>query len=138
MAEQSVKETPETQSNQQVKEQNQQSKQKTVKLIIKRQDNNESKPYEETFEIPYKENLNVIACLMEIRRNPVNAKGEKTTPVTWDMNCLEEVCGACSMVINGRARQSCSAIVDQLEQPIRLEPMSTFPVIRYLQVDRSR
>jgi hypothetical protein len=40
------------------------------------------------------------------------------------MNCLEEVCGACSMVINGRARQSCSAIVDQLEQPIRLEPMS--------------
>ena len=42
------------------------------------------------------------------------------------MNCLEEVCGACSMVINGRARQSCSAIVDQLEQPIRLEPMSTF------------
>lgn len=42
------------------------------------------------------------------------------------MNCLEEVCGACSMVINGRARQSCSAIVDQLEQPIRLEPMNTF------------
>ena len=138
MAEQSVKETPETQGNQQTKEQNQQSNQKTVKLIIKRQDNNESKPYEETFEIPYKENLNVIACLMEIRRNPVNAKGEKTTPVTWDMNCLEEVCGACSMVINGRARQSCSAIVDQLEQPIRLEPMSTFPVIRDLQVDRSR
>ncbi len=55
-----------------------------------------------------------------------------------DMNCLEEVCGACSMVINGRARQSCSAIVDQLEQPIRLEPMNTFPVIRDLQVDRSR
>ena len=46
------------------------------------------------------------------------------------MNCLEEVCGACSMVINGRARQACSAIVDQLEQPIRLEPMSTFPVIQ--------
>ena len=109
-----------------------------MKLIIKRQDTSDSKPYEETFEIPYRENLNVIACLMEIRRNPVNIKGEKTTPVVWDMNCLEEVCGACSMVINGRARQSCSAIVDQLEQPIRLEPMNTFPVIRDLQVDRSR
>ena len=102
------------------------AKTKSIKLIIKRQDNQDSKPYEETFEIPYKENMNIIACLMEIRRNPVNNKGEKTTPVTWDMNCLEEVCGACSMVINGRARQSCSAIVDQLEQPIRLEPMSTF------------
>ena len=50
---------------------------KTVKLIVKRQDNQEAKSYEETFEIPYKENLNVIACLMEIRRNPVNSKGEK-------------------------------------------------------------
>ncbi|KHF29757.1 Fumarate reductase iron-sulfur subunit [Anoxybacillus sp. BCO1] len=54
------------------------------------------------------------------------------------MNCLEEVCGACSMVINGKPRQSCTALVDQLEQPIRLEPMRTFPVIRDLQVDRSR
>lgn len=70
MTEQSVKNTPqhETQSK---------PKQKTVKLIIKRQDTSDSKPYEETFEIPYRENLNVIACLMEIRRNPVNIKGEK-------------------------------------------------------------
>lgn len=119
-------------------EQNQQPSQKTIKLIIKRQDTDQSTPYMEEFEIPYRENLNVIACLMEIRRNPVNSKGEKTTPVIWDMNCLEEVCGACSMVINGQARQSCSAIVDQLEQPIKLEPMSTFPVIRDLQVDRTR
>ncbi|UXR79004.1 MULTISPECIES: succinate dehydrogenase iron-sulfur subunit [unclassified Staphylococcus] len=111
---------------------------RTVKLIIKRQKDETSQPYEETFVIPYRDNMNVIACLMEIQRNPYNDKGEKTTPVTWDMNCLEEVCGACSMVINGRARQSCSAIVDQLEQPIRLEPMSTFPVIRDLQVDRTR
>ncbi|WP_460905499.1 2Fe-2S iron-sulfur cluster-binding protein, partial [Staphylococcus aureus] len=106
--------------------------------MIQRQDTSDSKPYEETLEIPYRENLDVFARLMEFRRNPVNSKGEKTTPVVWDMNCLEEVCGACSMVINGRARQSCSAIVDQLEQPIRLEPMNTFPVIRDLQVDRSR
>ncbi len=43
MTEQSVKNTPqhETQSK---------PKQKTVKLIIKRQDTSDSKPYEETFE----------------------------------------------------------------------------------------
>ena len=114
------------------------SEQKTVTFIITRQDDTNSESYKEEFEVPYRPNLNVIAALMEIRRNPVNKKGEKTTPVAWDMNCLEEVCGACSMVINGRPRQSCSAIVDQLEQPIRLEPMKTFPVIRDLQVDRSR
>ena len=54
--------------------------------------------------------MNVISALMAYSKNPVTADGQKTTPVTWDMNCLEEVCGACSMVINGRPRQSCSAL----------------------------
>lgn len=114
------------------------SQQKTIRFIITRQDSTDSQSYTEEFAIPYRPNMNVIGALMEIRRNPVNAQGKKTTPVTWDMNCLEEVCGACSMVINGKPRQSCSAILDQLEQPIRLEPMKTFPVIRDLQVDRTR
>lgn len=114
------------------------SEQKVVKFIITRQDDPNSDPYEEEFHVPYRPNMNIISALMEIRRNPVNAKGEKTTPVAWEMNCLEEVCGACSMVINGKARQSCTALVDHLEQPIRLEPMRTFPVVRDLIVDRSR
>jgi succinate dehydrogenase / fumarate reductase iron-sulfur subunit len=35
--------------------------------------------------------MNVISSLMEIQRNPKIAKGEKTTPVCWESNCLEEV-----------------------------------------------
>ena len=54
---------------------------KTVTFIITRQDDPDSDPYEEEFEVPYRPNMNVISALMEIRRNPVNAKGEKTTPV---------------------------------------------------------
>lgn len=109
-----------------------------VRFIIKRQDNPNTAFYEEEFDIPYRPNMNVISCLMEIRKNPINAKGEKTTPVAWEMNCLEEVCGACSMVINKKPTQSCSALVDKLEWPIRLEPMSTFPIVRDLLVDRKR
>ncbi|WNB93223.1 succinate dehydrogenase iron-sulfur subunit [Bacillus sp. NEB1478] len=111
---------------------------KMVKFSVTRQDSPDSAPYIEEFEIPHRPNMNVISALMEIRRNPVNAKGEATSPITWEMNCLEEVCGACSMVINGKPRQSCTALVDQLEQPIRLEPMKTFPVVRDLAIDRSR
>src|SRR3984893_456702 len=96
---------------------------KTVKLIVTRQDDQTSKPYDEEFEIPYSPNMNVISAFMEIQRNPVNAKGEKTTPVCWESNCLEEVCGACSMVINGKPRQACTALVDKLEQPVRIQPM---------------
>jgi succinate dehydrogenase / fumarate reductase iron-sulfur subunit len=69
--------------------------------------------------------------------------GRNTTPVVWDCNCLEEVCGACTMVVNGRVCQSCSQLVDNLiaqagEDVITLEPMSKFPVVRDLWVDRSR
>lgn len=42
------------------------------------------------------------------------------------------------MVINGKPRQACSALVDKLQQPIRLAPMRTFPVVRDLQIDRGR
>lgn len=111
---------------------------KTVVFEIQRQDSPESTPRWERFEIPYRPNMNVISALMHIQRNPVTADGKKTTPVAWESNCLEEVCGACSMVINGRPRQSCSSLVDHFEQPIRLAPMRTFPVVRDLVVDRSR
>ena len=111
--------------------------QKTIQFEILRQDKPDSASYWEKFEIEYRPNMNVISALMEIQRNPVNADGKKTTPVSWEMVCLEEVCGACSMVINGRPRQSCTALVDKLTQPIKLEPMATFPIVRDLVVNRN-
>ena len=110
----------------------------TVRLKIRRQDNPKSPSYWDEFEIPYKPQMNVISCLLAIQRNPVNARGEKVAPVVWECNCLEEVCGACTTVINSGVRQACSALVDQLDQPITLEPMTKFPVVRDLQVDRSK
>ena len=109
----------------------------TVEIHIKRRAAPDGPQYWEEFEIPYRPNLNVISCLMEIRKNPVTKSGRQTTPPSWDMNCLEQVCGICTMVINGRVRQSCSALVDNLDQPIKLEPFSKFPVVRDLAVDRS-
>jgi succinate dehydrogenase / fumarate reductase iron-sulfur subunit len=117
--------------------------------------------------------MNIIACLQYIAAHPVTRDGVNTTPVVYDSNCLEEVCGACTMRINGRVRQACSALVDQLEptytrqtgerdspvfnpadysrrpsthrrqggpphEPITLEPLTKFPVVRDLLVDRSR
>jgi len=109
---------------------------KFVHLKVKRQNNPKSSPYWEEFKIPYKKNLNVVSALMEIQKNPVNALGKPTTPVVWECNCMEEVCGSCSMLINGRVRQACSALIDKQKQPIVLEPMSKFPIVRDLAVDR--
>lgn len=109
-----------------------------IRLKIKRQDSPNSKPYWEKFEVPYRPQHNVISALMTIREKPVNRKGERVAPVVYEVGCMEEVCGACTMIINGRVRQACSALIDQLEQPVTLEPLSKFPVVRDLIVDRQR
>jgi succinate dehydrogenase / fumarate reductase iron-sulfur subunit len=110
---------------------------KTVIIKIKRQDDPNAKSRWEEFELAWHPGMNVISSMMEIARNPVTRDGKPTTPITYDSNCLEEVCGSCAMLINGRARMACSALIDKLEQPIRLEPFTKFPVIRDLAVDRS-
>jgi succinate dehydrogenase / fumarate reductase, iron-sulfur subunit len=110
---------------------------KSVIIKIKRQLTPDAKPSWEEFEIPYKPNMNVTSALMEIAAHPVTRDGKQTTPVTYDSNCLEEICGSCAMLINGRARMACSALLDHLDQPIKLEPFSKFPVVRDLAVDRS-
>ena len=110
----------------------------TIYLKIKRQDTPKADPYWQEFEIPYQPSMYIISCLMEIQKKPVDAKGKTTSPVVWESSCLEEVCGSCTMVINGKVRQACSALVDRLSQPITIEPMSKFPNVRDLRVDRSR
>jgi succinate dehydrogenase / fumarate reductase, iron-sulfur subunit len=112
--------------------------QRFVHLRIWRQESAGATGRFEEFEVPWKKGANVISCLMEIQRNPVNAQGQTTTPVIWDANCLEEVCGSCTMNINGRVRMACSSLVDRLQQPITLEPLRKFPLVRDLAVDRTR
>jgi succinate dehydrogenase / fumarate reductase iron-sulfur subunit len=111
---------------------------KTVALKIKRQDGPDAPSRWEEFDVPWEEHLNVHAALAAIRRNPVTKSGQKVAPPTWDAACLEEVCGSCTMIINGKVRQACSAMVDNLEQPVEIRPMTKFPLIRDLQVDRTR
>ena len=107
-----------------------------IPLRVKRQDTPTSSPYWEEYEIPHRPGLNVVSVLMEIAKDPRTRDGKRTSPVVYDRACLEEVCGSCAMRINGVSRMACTALVDQLEQPIRLEPMAKFPVLRDLSVDR--
>jgi succinate dehydrogenase / fumarate reductase iron-sulfur subunit len=109
----------------------------TIKVEIKRQASPDAAAVTEKFEIPYRPGMNITSLLGEIALNPVDVSGKSTTPITYDSNCLEEICGSCAMLINGKARMACSALVDKLEQPITLAPLSKFPVVRDLAVDRS-
>jgi succinate dehydrogenase / fumarate reductase, iron-sulfur subunit len=112
------------------------SEQATVHLKVRRQDGPGMPSYWHEFRVPYTPGMNIITCLDEVRRHPVTVQGQRVPPVVWECSCLEEVCGACSMRINGVPQQSCSALVEKFSQPITLEPMSKFPVVRDLMVDR--
>ncbi len=121
---------------------NESAKPSSFEVRILRQDAPASPGRWERHRISYEPNLNVISVLQKVAAQATTSDGKSTTPVAWDCNCLEEVCGACTMLVNGRTRQACSALVDRLleENPdgIDLQPMSKFPVVRDLVVDRSR
>ncbi len=117
------------------------SKHANVTIKIKRQDGPDKQPYFQSFSVPRRPQMNIISALQYIAANPTTVEGQATTSPVWDSGCLEEVCGACTMLINGHVRQSCSALVDRLSpdgETITLEPMTKFPVVRDLWVDRSR
>jgi succinate dehydrogenase / fumarate reductase iron-sulfur subunit len=116
---------------------------RTVRFRILRRDNPTAPTRWEEFDVPVESGANIISCLQWIAANPRTVDGRESSPVVYDSGCLEEVCGSCTMVINGRVRQSCSALIDTLlaetgTQVITLEPMSKFPTLRDLSVDRSR
>ncbi len=114
---------------------------KTITVRVQRQDGPDKPKRTETFHVAYQPDMNVISVLQAIAARPVTVEGQRTTPVVFDCCCLEEVCGACSMNINGRVRQACSALVDELlkESPVLdIRPMTKFPVVRDLFIDRTR
>src|ERR1700730_12247689 len=114
----------------------------TIKVEIKRQSNPDAAATTEKFEVSYRPGMNITSLLGAIALNPVDVSGRATTPITYDSNCLEEICGSCAMLINGKDDMACSALVDKLtgpnkDQTITLAPLSKFPVVRDLAVDRS-
>lgn len=109
---------------------------------VLRQDGPGQASYWERHRVSYERDMNVISVLQKVAAQGRTVDGQGVAPVAWDCNCLEEVCGACTMLVNGRVRQACTALVDRLlednPQEIELRPMSKFPVLRDLVVSRKR
>lgn len=114
------------------------SHENTAYLKIKRQASPEDKPYWESFSLEYDKDDTILALLIRLE-HPDNG----SAPVHHECNCKEEMCGTCTIRINGKPRLSCSTLVTNLrkstpQKPIILEPLEKFAVIKDLTVDRSR
>jgi succinate dehydrogenase / fumarate reductase iron-sulfur subunit len=82
------------------------------------------------YEIEAEEGMVVLDAMREVQRTQA-----KDLAVRW--NCKAAKCGCCSAEINGRPRLMCKARLDSFreEEPIRIEPMRAFPIIRDLVTD---
>ena len=95
----------------------------------------------EEFEVTRFPRMTVIDALRQIQVEPITTNQKRVAPVAWQCSCTEQLCGACAMNINGVAQLACSAlleVVSKKNKPIVLEPLSKFPVVRDLVVDRTK
>src|ERR1700741_4062251 len=95
---------------------------KQVIVRIKRRPGPKQPSYWEEFTLKWRPSMNVIICLRDIAENPVTRDGKKTTPVSYESNCLEKVWGPSAMITNGKARMPFSALADNLERPSASTP----------------
>lgn len=64
--------------------------------------------------------------------------GNHAERITWECSCMQKVCGACAMIINGKPALACASFIDtDKEKTLELRPLSKFPLIKDLKVDRS-
>lgn len=63
-------------------------------------------------------------------------------PLEYSCSCLQGICGACAMVINSEPKLACKTFLNEERMVIEydqitIEPLSKFPLVKDLKVDRS-
>ena len=113
-------------------------------LKIWRQKNNSDKGHFENYQVQADEHMSFLEMLDVLNQDLIEKKKD---PVAFEHDCREGICGACSMVINGRPHgaqkgtTTCQLHMRAFKDgdTITIEPFraTAFPVIKDLAVDRS-
>lgn len=111
-----------------------------MKVKILRQLSADSSPYWEIFEYDGPSDNSVAGVLDYINYHDdiSDVEGNATTRIGWECSCLQGMCGACAMVVNGRPVLACETFVRDFHgKDIEIRPLRKFPVVHDLMVDRS-
>jgi fumarate reductase iron-sulfur subunit len=102
---------------------------KTIRLDILRYDPEKgSEPRFQSYDAPYHEEWVVLDAINYI-------KDQMDGTLTYRWSCRMGVCGSCGMMVNGVPKLSCSAFLrDYYPNPVRVEPLNHFPILRDLVV----
>lgn len=107
---------------------------------IKRQSTPDSDSYWQSFRYDGPQHVTVSAILdvLNYTDDLFDVDGNVATRIRWECSCMQAVCGACAMIINGTPALACNTFADEVKgEELVLEPLSKFPVISDLIVDRS-
>jgi fumarate reductase iron-sulfur subunit len=89
----------------------------------------DAQPRYQTYTVPYHEDWVVLDALNHIKDHV-----DGTLSYRW--SCRMGVCGSCGMMVNGTPKLTCAAFLkDYYPNPIRVEPLANFPVIRDLVIN---
>jgi fumarate reductase iron-sulfur subunit len=89
----------------------------------------EEAPRFQRYEVPYRRDWVVLDAL-----NYVKDRIDGSLSFRW--SCRMGVCGSCGMMVNGEPKLTCAAFLrDYHPAPIRVEPLTYFPVLRDLIVN---
>ena len=111
-----------------------------MRVRILRQASPESSPYWQEFNYECSADQTVAGMLEEMNSldDLKDAEGKKVPHIIWECSCLQGMCGACAMVINGQPALACETFIRNIKGDlITLEPLRKFPTIKDLAVDRS-
>ena len=111
-------------------------------MIVKitRQHTPETDAYWQSFSYDGPEHVTVSAVLdaLNYTDDLFDVEGNPAPRIRWECSCMQAVCGGCAMVINGVPALACATFADEVKgKTLILEPLSKFPVIADLVVDRS-
>jgi fumarate reductase iron-sulfur subunit len=89
----------------------------------------ESQPRFQSYTVPFRQDWVVLDAL-----NYIKDVMDGTLSYRW--SCRMGVCGSCGMMVNGEPKLTCAAFLkDYYPEPIRVEPLANFPVIRDLVIN---
>ena len=111
-----------------------------MRIKIRRQRNSALKPYWQEFSYERKDHQTIAGMLEELNYldDLKDISGNSAPRIHWEQSCLQGMCGACAMVINGIPALACETFLrDIKKETVVLEPLRKFPVITDLIVDRS-
>jgi succinate dehydrogenase / fumarate reductase iron-sulfur subunit len=107
---------------------------------VKRQKGPNEKAYWQSFDYKGSLDVSVVTVINAINYTDdiYDVDGNPAERIRWECSCLQGTCGGCAMIINGKPALACDTFIKDLKgEELVLEPLSKFPVVADLIVDRS-